>query len=210
MQDRFVWYHALEDLQRLLPLPSPINIGQMSVFEMRRLCVRVAQTYKRWLGRSFTPRLVCATKCGRTRATQLLPGGKHLLTVTENGSLLLHWLHHRGAPVLGYLQVQSGDVCTAGAGFDNHVKIQLQAIDTSANTAFVIYSIHNNAGYAEILAMIRQLIRNQGVSFDLLLRRREHGSRNADRVNKLLGSGLSRRREHVASHGVEPRQHRVL
>ena len=94
MQDRFVWYHALEDLQGLLPLPGPVNIGQMSVFEMRRLCVRVAQTYKRWLGRSFTPRLVCATKCGRTRATQLLPGGKHLLTVTENGSLLLHWLHH--------------------------------------------------------------------------------------------------------------------
>ena len=143
-----MWYHALLDLRELLPFPHSVDIDRMSPSQMRRMSVRMVQIHKRWLGRVSDPPVIKEAIGGPIRDIKLLPGGKHFVVIGFDGSTILHSTSGGGpAPVM----IKSGDAYVGLDELEPSTTLRLQTIETSMNTAYVLY--HIRSIYRYVLAL---------------------------------------------------------
>ena len=95
MNERPVWHSALQDLLDVWPLPYELDLHDMTDSELRRTCIRMVQLYERWAGTSgvrFTLRPVYTTNPVDALDVSFLPGGKHMLVLETDGSMVLHFI----------------------------------------------------------------------------------------------------------------------
>ena len=141
-----MWRVVLDDLTIIWRLKYGAELRQSPADDIRKYCIRIDQIYTRWTAPSHSLRQVYEATCEWADWTRFLPGGKHVLSLAQDGTLLLHSLDNT-VPPIRHVPHLSDQIVPGFANALTDGTLGMDSYTTSMSTSLVVLSYDGRADH---------------------------------------------------------------